>query len=62
MKNVRKRSVDTTPQTTTLPANTAPLSENVNLFQALRVLQEGESDEDRNVTLTRYGNFAKKHF
>jgi hypothetical protein len=55
VKNVRKRSVDSITQSTTLPPNAAPLSENVNLFQSLRVLQEGESEEERNVTLTRYG-------
>ncbi|KAJ3647583.1 hypothetical protein Zmor_019454 [Zophobas morio] len=54
VKNVKKRSIEATTQPTTLPTNTAPLSENVNLFQALRVLQEGESEEERNVTLTRY--------
>ena len=58
VKNVKKRSIEATTQPTTLPTNTAPLSENVNLFQALRVLQEGESEEERNVTLTRYGDFS----
>lgn len=45
---MRKRSVEseTVPSTTPSPS----LSENVNLFQSLRVLQEGENDEDRNAS------------
>ena len=38
MKNVKRRSVE--------EASVAPrLSENISLFQSLRVLQEGEEDE-----------------
>ncbi|CAG9583278.1 unnamed protein product [Danaus chrysippus] len=41
MKNVKKRSVEAE------TASVAPrLSENISLFQSLRVLQEGEEDED----------------
>ncbi|VVC95397.1 unnamed protein product [Leptidea sinapis] len=40
MKSVSRRSVDT-------PASVAPrLSENISLFQSLRVLQEGEEDDE----------------
>lgn len=46
VKNVKKRSLE---GNATKPATT--LSENLNLFQSLRVLQEGESDEERNATL-----------
>lgn len=46
VKNVRKRSVEGSNSSTAAPA----LSENLNLFQALRVLQEGENDQDANVT------------
>ncbi|KAJ2951671.1 hypothetical protein O0L34_g13831 [Tuta absoluta] len=43
MKNVKKRSIDAVAQ----PANVAPrLSENISLFQSLRVLQEGEEDSE----------------
>lgn len=45
MKGVKKRSVDIQNDTTTAAPS---LSENVNLFQSLRVLQEGESEDDRN--------------
>ncbi|XP_017779572.1 PREDICTED: uncharacterized protein LOC108564882 [Nicrophorus vespilloides] len=45
IKNTRRRR-ELTASTTAAPA----LSENINLFQSLRVLQEGESDENRNAT------------
>ncbi|XP_050509943.1 uncharacterized protein LOC114333791 [Diabrotica virgifera virgifera] len=48
IKNVRKRSTDTN-LTTAAPVS---LSENVNLFQSLRVLQEGETDEERNISVS----------
>ncbi|ENN80036.1 hypothetical protein YQE_03513, partial [Dendroctonus ponderosae] len=49
VKNVRKRSIEGGNST----ANASiPLSENVNLFQSLRVLQEGETDQEANVTYT----------
>ncbi|CAH2010424.1 unnamed protein product [Acanthoscelides obtectus] len=51
VKNVRKRSIESQTSTTIAP-KIAPLSENVNLFQSLRVLQEGETDEEKNVTIT----------
>nr|CAH7753532.1 unnamed protein product [Callosobruchus chinensis] len=50
VKNVRKRSIESQTSTTIAP-KVAPLSENINLFQSLRVLQEGETDEDKNVTV-----------
>lgn len=47
MKGVKKRSLESENQTST--TTSAPsLSENVNLFQSLRVLQEGENEDDRN--------------
>lgn len=49
VKNVRKRSIEGGNSTANA---TAPLSENVNLFQSLRVLQEGETDQEANVTYT----------
>ncbi|KAJ8928606.1 hypothetical protein NQ314_018818, partial [Rhamnusium bicolor] len=54
VKNVKKRSIATESTSTTVSPNTPSLSENVNLFQSLRVLQEGESDEDRNITITNH--------
>lgn len=48
VKNVKKRSIDTLPSTTTTLAPS--LSENINLFQSLRVLQEGETEDDVTVT------------
>ncbi|VEN47039.1 unnamed protein product [Callosobruchus maculatus] len=50
VKNVRKRAIEAQTSTTVAP-KVAPLSENINLFQSLRVLQEGETDEDKNVTV-----------
>lgn len=41
---MKKRSIEAETTTTAAPS----LSENVNLFQSLRVLQEGEPDENRN--------------
>ncbi|XP_044745963.1 uncharacterized protein LOC123307640 isoform X2 [Coccinella septempunctata] len=49
VKNLRKRSISTGNSSLITPPS---LSENLNLFQSLRVLQEGESDEDRNLTLS----------
>ncbi|XP_019868906.1 uncharacterized protein LOC109597597 isoform X2 [Aethina tumida] len=49
VKTVRKRSINDT-ETSTQTVVPPSLSENVNLFQSLRVLQEGESDENRNAT------------
>ncbi|KAG5863987.1 hypothetical protein JTB14_009793, partial [Gonioctena quinquepunctata] len=51
VKTVRKRSIDAKPNTTLAPTVPA-LSENVNLFQSLRVLQEGEPDEEKNISTT----------
>lgn len=49
MKSVRRRSVEEN-------ASVAPrLSENISLFQSLRVLQEGEEDEES----TKAGMFTK---
>lgn len=42
-KSVTKRSVDT--EMTPLSTTPVPLSQNINLFQSLRVLQEGEGTE-----------------
>lgn len=43
MKSVKRRSVEAAEQT----ASVAPrLSENISLFQSLRVLQEGEEDSE----------------
>ncbi|CAB3255788.1 unnamed protein product [Arctia plantaginis] len=45
MKNVKRRSIETTPgEETSSPA--PRLSENISLFQSLRVLQEGEEDPE----------------
>ncbi|XP_023012241.1 uncharacterized protein [Leptinotarsa decemlineata] len=57
VKTVRKRSIDAKPNTTIAPTIPA-LSENVNLFQSLRVLQEGESDEERNISVTNQATDA----
>lgn len=44
MKSVKKRSVD---KSTEQSASVAPrVSENISLFQSLRVLQEGEDDTE----------------
>ncbi|CAH0550621.1 unnamed protein product [Brassicogethes aeneus] len=48
VKTVRKRSIPND----TVTSNPAPLSENINLFQSIRVLQEGEIEEDTNSTTT----------
>ncbi|CAG9762143.1 unnamed protein product [Ceutorhynchus assimilis] len=48
VKNVRKRSIEGSNSTAT--PTPVPLSENVNLYQSLRVLQEGESDQETNIT------------
>ncbi|XP_023310191.1 uncharacterized protein LOC108904100 [Anoplophora glabripennis] len=50
IKTVQKRSIEEEASSTIGSQNTSSLSENINLFQSLRVLQEGESDDDRNVT------------
>lgn len=58
VKNVRKRSVDSQ-----IKPNSSTLSENVNLFQSLRVLQDGENDEQRNITATsRYQTSELDYF
>ncbi|XP_060529165.1 uncharacterized protein LOC132703739 [Cylas formicarius] len=49
VKNVKKRSIQSDIEKKLSP--NVSLSENVNLFQSLRVLQEEESDEHNNVTL-----------
>lgn len=49
VKNLRKRSIADNNSSLVTPPS---LSENLNLFQSLRVLQEGETDEDRNLTLS----------
>ncbi|XP_057653421.1 uncharacterized protein LOC130892206 [Diorhabda carinulata] len=46
LKAVRKRSIN---NNTSTPSPVS-LSENVNLFQSLRVLQEGELDDEKNIT------------
>ncbi|KAJ8964317.1 hypothetical protein NQ317_018826 [Molorchus minor] len=53
VKNVKKRSINTAATSTTIAPSIPSLSENINLFQSLRVLQEGEPDEDRNLTITK---------
>ncbi|KAF5287985.1 hypothetical protein FQA39_LY15567 [Lamprigera yunnana] len=50
-KSISKRSIDDTNSTVS-----PPLSENVNLFQSLRVLQEGENEDDDNGLLRRVTN------
>lgn len=70
MKGVKKRSVPegagpVQGQEGTVIASTtaAPsLSENVNLFQSLRVLQEGETDEERNSSERYSPEKGKKEF
>ncbi|XP_018325042.1 uncharacterized protein LOC108736926 [Agrilus planipennis] len=47
VKTVKKRSIDQLNST-----KTPSLSENLSLFQSLRVLQEGEDDQSENVTST----------
>lgn len=45
MKNVKRRSIEATPgEESSSPA--PRLSENISLFQSLRVLQEGEEDPE----------------
>ncbi|XP_030763454.1 uncharacterized protein LOC115888025 [Sitophilus oryzae] len=51
VKNVKKRSLELEgPSSSTTVASNIPLSENINLFQSLRVLHEGESDQETNIT------------
>ncbi|KAL1513026.1 hypothetical protein ABEB36_002510 [Hypothenemus hampei] len=45
VKNVRKRSIEGSNSTSSTTPAPVPLSENVNLFQSLTVLQEGETEE-----------------
>lgn len=65
MKSVRKRAIETTAlegaggvegEGGVQGGVTPALSENINLFQSLRVLQEGEDEEDyaRNNTRSEY--------
>ncbi|KAK9871866.1 hypothetical protein WA026_015115 [Henosepilachna vigintioctopunctata] len=49
VKNLKKRSTAGNNSTLATPPS---LSENLNLFQSLRVLQEGETDEERNLTIS----------
>ncbi|XP_050294575.1 uncharacterized protein LOC126734841 isoform X2 [Anthonomus grandis grandis] len=52
IKNVRKRrAIESGNSSTAAPI---PLSENVNLFKSLTVLQEGETDQETNVTYTDF--------
>ncbi|KAK4884864.1 hypothetical protein RN001_001135 [Aquatica leii] len=55
-KSISKRSIDDN-NSTAIP----PLSENVNLFQSLRVLQEGENDDDENGLVKKVSNSDSNH-
>lgn len=63
-KNVVKRSVaedNSLPTMVTVPPTLSSLSQNVNLFQSLRVLQEGEDHNEAALVNSKY-NFYYYNF